>query len=114
MKRLTSALLALLLCLTLLPTTVMAAEPTPKEWSDTVINPLYADVMTEEDLLTWEEAKALDAKEQPLSANEMQTYNAAVYVNKEQVVEAIRAQMVRRVSAIEIHCSSSMDHISGQ
>ena len=108
MKRLTSALLALLLCLTLLPTTVMAAEPTPKEWSGTVINPLYADVMTEEDLLTWEEAKALDAKEQPLSANEMQTYNAAVYVNKEQVVEAIRAQMVRRVSAIEIHCSSSI------
>ena len=88
MKRLTSALLALLLSLMLLPTAVMAAEPAQQGNSDSItyINPLYEGVVTEDDHLTWEEARALDVQDglaaAARSSDANATTNAGTYTGQ--------------------------------
>ena len=114
MKRLTSALLALLLSLMLLPTAVMAAEPAQQGNSDSItyINPLYEGVVTEDDHLTWEEARALDVQDglaaAARSSDANATTNAGTYTSMAQIAEALRYQMVRRTRTVEFSCKTSV------
>ena len=102
MKRFWSVLLALCMALSLLPVGTLAddGEIRREDGFTYHVNPIYADIVSEDDLLTWEEAKALDAARgiQP-DASLMESSPAQT---QSEMADYVRAQMRRRVNAIEV------------
>ena len=111
-RRLIGILLTLAIIFTLLPSRAFATETNAAE-RFTYVNPLYADVISEDDLLTYEKAKA-DGLARGFTSAARRFLSGETYDTVEKVAEYIRKGMVARDAVISVPCSHATFEEGGE
>ncbi len=120
-RRILAALLALAFALALLPAAVFAAEPEPETVVTAVpaqVNPAYADVLTEQDLLTVEQARAAQKagyRDQygifwRFRPEVWASGSGTVYDSMEEAAAALRPRLANRETNITVSFRSSVPY----